>query len=69
MLASIQNIFSIPDLRKRVIFTFLMLAVYRIGIYISTPGVDRVELGKAFLSHIEGCVGVVSFELQRLKGN
>ena len=40
MLESLRNIFSIPDLRKRVIFTFLLLAVYRLGSYIPTPGVN-----------------------------
>jgi preprotein translocase subunit SecY len=34
------NIFRVPDLRKRVLFTLAMLAVYRIGGHISTPGVD-----------------------------
>jgi preprotein translocase subunit SecY len=35
-------------LRNRILFTASLLAVYRIGIFISTPGVDRVALGKAF---------------------
>ncbi len=37
----LNNIFKIPDLRKRVIFTLTLLAVYRLGIFVSTPGVDR----------------------------
>jgi preprotein translocase subunit SecY len=37
---SLRNIFAIPDLRKRVFFTFGLLAVYRIGCHIPTPGVD-----------------------------
>ena len=40
MLDSVRNIFAIPDLRKRVMFTFALLAVYRIGCHIPTPGVD-----------------------------
>ena len=40
MIESLRNIFSIPDLRKRVIFTFLLLAVYRLGAWIPTPGVN-----------------------------
>jgi preprotein translocase subunit SecY len=40
VLESIRNIFAIPDLRKRVLFTFALLAVYRIGCHIPTPGVD-----------------------------
>jgi preprotein translocase subunit SecY len=41
---SFRNIFAIPDLRKRVLFTFGLLAVYRIGCHIPTPGVDPQAL-------------------------
>lgn len=44
MLSSIRNIFSIPDLRKRVIFTLLLLAVYRIGAQIPSPGISAPAL-------------------------
>ena len=44
MLDSIRNIFSIPDLRKRVIFTLLLLAVYRIGWQIPNPGISASAL-------------------------
>jgi preprotein translocase subunit SecY len=37
---SLRNIFAIPDLRRRLMFTFGLLAVYRIGCHIPTPGVD-----------------------------
>jgi preprotein translocase subunit SecY len=40
VLASFRNIFAIPELRKRVFFTFGLLAVYRIGCIIPSPGVD-----------------------------
>ncbi|HEX7200916.1 MAG TPA: preprotein translocase subunit SecY, partial [Dongiaceae bacterium] len=40
MIQSFKNIFAIPELRKRVLFTFGLLAVYRIGCAIPTPGVD-----------------------------
>jgi preprotein translocase subunit SecY len=46
MLDSIKNIFSIPDLRKRVIFTLLILAVYRIGAQIPNPGVSASALAE-----------------------
>ena len=46
MIESLRNIFSIPDLRKRVIFTFLLLAVYRLGAFIPTPGVDPVAIAE-----------------------
>ncbi len=44
MLESIRNIFSIPDLRKRIIFTLLLLAVYRVGWQIPNPGISGAAL-------------------------
>ena len=43
---SIRNIFTIPDLRKRVLFTLAMLAIYRIGSHVRTPGIDPLVLSK-----------------------
>ncbi|MDD9946673.1 MAG: preprotein translocase subunit SecY [Myxococcales bacterium] len=40
-MSTIANIFKIAELRKRLIFTLTMLAIYRVGIFITTPGVDR----------------------------
>ncbi len=42
------NIFRIPDLRKRVLFTLAMLAVYRLGGHLPTPGVNFLKLEEAF---------------------
>jgi preprotein translocase subunit SecY len=58
MIESIKNIFSIPDLRKRVIFTFLMLAVYRVGGHIPVPGVNFHAL-EAFFRQMGG--GLLGF--------
>ena len=44
MLESIRNIFSIPDLRKRIIFTLLILAVYRVGWQVPNPGISGAAL-------------------------
>ncbi len=41
---SIKNIFAIPELRKRVLFTFGLLAVYRLGGHITTPGINTEAL-------------------------
>ena len=41
MIEAFQNIFRIPDLRKRILFTFGLLAVYRVGAQIPTPGNRR----------------------------
>src|SRR5512132_2436080 len=42
--SAITNIFRIPELRKRLFFSLGMLAAYRLGIYVTTPGVDRVAM-------------------------
>lgn len=38
------NITKIPELRRRILFTLAMLAVYRVGIFVTIPGVNRVEM-------------------------
>jgi preprotein translocase subunit SecY len=43
-----RNIFSIPDLRRRLFFTFVLLAVYRVGAHIPLPGVDAHALKEFF---------------------
>jgi len=55
---AIGNIFRIPDLRKRVLFTFLMLAVYRFGSFVPTPGIDVIRW-QDFLTRQSG--GVLGF--------
>lgn len=52
MLSSIGNIAKIPELKRRVIFTLLMLLVYRVGVHIPTPGINTVAL-KDFLSRFQ----------------
>jgi preprotein translocase subunit SecY len=44
----LANIFRIPDLRKRVLFTLALLAVYRLGGHLPTPGVNFLKLEDAF---------------------
>ncbi|MEO5971526.1 MAG: preprotein translocase subunit SecY [Bdellovibrionia bacterium] len=43
-----DGLVKIPELRKRIIFTIVMLAVYRIGVHIPTPGVDGAALQQVF---------------------
>ena len=52
-----RNIFAVPDLRKRIIFTFLLLAVYRLGSHIPTPGVDPIALSEFFKAMSGGVFG------------
>src|SRR3954447_12534374 len=48
MFEKLANIFRIPDLRKRVLFTLAMLAVYRLGGHIPTPGINADLLAQFF---------------------
>lgn len=42
------NIFKIPELKKRILFTLALLIVYRIGVHVPTPGIDTVALSSFF---------------------
>jgi len=57
ILESFRNIFAIPDLRKRVLFTFGLLAIYRIGSHIPTPGLDASALEEFFKASAGGLLG------------
>ncbi len=48
MIDGIQNIFRIPELKKRLLYTFGLLAVYRVGAFIPTPGIDSQALARYF---------------------
>jgi len=53
LLEGLGSVSKIPELQRRILFTFLLLAVYRIGVYIPTPGIDNVAL----LSYFEQAKG------------
>src|SRR5258707_9240154 len=57
MFEKIANIFRVPDLRKRVLFVLAMLAVYRLGSHIPTPGINHDMLEKLFNSQGGGLLG------------
>ncbi len=59
MLEKFLNIFRIPDLRKRVFFTAGILAVYRLGAWIPTPGVDTAKLAVLFNSQNGSALGLM----------
>ena len=41
MAHSLEGLGKVPELRKRLLYSLMMLAVYRIGIFVTVPGVDR----------------------------
>ena len=49
------NIFKIPELRKRLLYTAALLAVYRIGVHVPTPGIDGAAL-KSFFDSMAGTI-------------
>lgn len=42
------NIFKIPELKRRIFYTFALLVVYRIGVHVPVPGIDSVALAEIF---------------------
>src|SRR3982075_2758424 len=46
--AAIRNMFNVPDLRKRILFTLGLLAVYRLGAHIGAPGINRDRLDQVW---------------------
>ncbi len=53
MLSGFQNIGKIPELKRRIVTTFLLLAVYRIGVHVPTPGINTEALS-AFFNTAQG---------------
>jgi preprotein translocase subunit SecY len=59
MFEKLANIFRIPDLRKRILFTLAMLAVYRLGNHIATPGINADKLQQFFEQQRGSFLGLV----------
>jgi preprotein translocase subunit SecY len=53
MISGAQNIFKIPELKRRILMTFFLLAIYRIGVHIPTPGINGDALA-SFFAHAKG---------------
>jgi preprotein translocase subunit SecY len=59
-LEAVANVFRIPDLRNRVLFTLALLAVYRLGAFIPTPGVNTAALQDFFEQNRGSVFGMLS---------
>ncbi len=55
MIDGVQNLFKIPELKRRILYTFGLLAVYRVGVFIPTPGVN----GQALTRYFESVQGTI----------
>ncbi len=53
-----QNIFKIPELKNKILYTLALLAVYRIGVHVPTPGIDSIALEKIFEAYKGGILGM-----------
>ena len=53
-----QNIFKIPELKKRIFFTLGLLIVYRVGVHVPVPGIDGVALASFFKSAEDTIFGI-----------
>jgi preprotein translocase subunit SecY len=59
VIGSLTNIAKIPELKRRVIFTLLMLLVYRLGVHIPTPGINAAILKDFFERYQQTLFGVI----------
>ena len=59
MFKTIANAFKTPEVRKRVLYTLLLIVVFRLGCYITVPGVDNIALNKA-MSSTDGIAGLIN---------
>ncbi len=57
---TIQNIWKIEELRKRIVYTLLLVLVYRVGCFIVLPGIDATLLASLQSSTSEGLVGLLN---------
>ena len=62
MFKTIKNAFKTPDVRKRVLYTLLLIVIFRLGCYITIPGVNSIALSEAMNSNngIAGLIDIIS---------
>ena len=58
MFKTIKNAFKTPDIRKRLLYTLLLIVVFRLGCYITVPGVNNIALNQA-MSNNQGITGLI----------
>ncbi len=69
MFGRVTNIFKIPDLRNKILFTVALLCIYRIGFHISIPGFDQVKISQMTGSRsTDSPIGRVAEYLQMFSG-
>ena len=58
-LAAVRNMFNVPDLRRRIFFTLGLLAVYRLGAHVGTPGINKARLDQVWRDVAGTLLGVL----------
>ena len=58
MFKTIKNALKTPDVRKRILYTLLLIVIFRLGCYITVPGVNSVALNEA-MSNTNGIAGLI----------
>ncbi|MBA2501403.1 MAG: preprotein translocase subunit SecY, partial [Pyrinomonadaceae bacterium] len=58
-LAAVRNMFNVPDLRRRILFTLGLLAVYRLGAHVSAPGINKDQLARVWNDVSNTLLGVL----------
>src|SRR3954454_10429072 len=59
MFEKLANIFRIPDLRRRILFTLGLLAVYRLGAHVGAPGINKTRLDEVWRDVAGTLLGVL----------
>jgi len=60
LIETIKNIFKIEELRKRIVYTILLLLVYRLGSFVVLPGIDPTQLDNLQSQASEGIIGLLN---------
>jgi len=60
VVSKLGNIFEMPELRKRVFFTLVLMAIYRVGVFIPVPGVNRTAMSQVVGGSGGGILGLVN---------
>ena len=60
MLKTIKNAFKTPEIRKKMLYTLLLLVIFRLGCYITVPGVDIVSLESSMESYSNTVTGLIN---------
>ena len=62
MFRTIKNALKTPDVRKRLIYTLILIVLFRLGCYITVPGVNTIVLNQAMTSSngLSGFIDIIS---------